>query len=817
MRTFWTAAAAVVMTALLLSACRSAPPVVPPPPPPRTYGVVELAGQAWAYRGDSAPAVSGTGSSAQRGDYVLENELAIFVVAAADRLEGGSPAGNLIDAAFQRGEDQMRLLVPLLGPGEGMHPVYESVRVEEEGGLHERAVVVAEGGLPDRPGVEVVTTYTLEPADERLVIKTTVRNETESMLARFGLRDMLYHGRTFRYVPGPGLFPTGRDSTSRWMAFFRDGYCWGLGTDPPDHVEGSHTPGFSVLRYRTVDIPPGEERSFTRRLLAGVGGPLTVWKAWEQQEDERTSRLVFELADEAGGAAVAEAFVEVEPQDGRPPFAISTDREGRAVAEVPAGRYQAMVWKPGRPVQRPFSFSAMAGSVHRFPLALQPATSLSVRLLDGTGEEAEAVYGRLHLSGRDLEGFAGRGPAFQRWPWLPQALVRPTEHGRLPVTTGRTSAGTVTAFRGPLHAVASTRVPSTGGQDLSLSAALERVIEPGDYVAVDFRQHSGVSPDCALTLAERAVLNVCEGLQGAVVSDPVLHDIAEGVLPEGAGALIPAFRWEWPGAGAFTVIPLEQVDAGIPARFVEAARISTSPDDVLETVRQFFRGAIVQIDKPLDPRSGVLALHGVLPGREFHLLEVLSGGDVASARRVMHRWFDLLNEGRRVVAVAGSGSVGLHPPVAGQGRTFIHCPDPDEHGAVLSAIERLRRSPNAFITNGPFLEVTLNGEPIGSTQTVPPGRVRMDLRVRAAPWVDLAWGRVFRNGELVREFPIEPSRRVLRSERTFEFEVTGDCWFVVQVTGEEPMDTVYAGPQAPTPFALTNPFWVEVAPQEDET
>jgi hypothetical protein len=343
-----------------------------------------------------------------------------------------------------------------------------------------------------------------------------------------------------------------------------------------------------------------------------------------------------------------------------------------------------------------------------------------------------------------------------------------------------------------------------------LRATLEQIVDPDDYAAIDFRQRSDVSPDCALTLPERALLNACEGLDGAILSDPVVQRIRETALPEGTGALVPAYRWERPGAGAFTFIPSRQ-DAALADRFVEAAGASTSPGDILETARQFFPDALLQVDTPLDPRFGVLALHGELPRRSFQMLEVLSGGDIESANRVMSHWFELLNEGRKVVATAGSGSVGLHPPLAGQARTFVHCPDKEGPDTIREAVARLPRSPNAFVTNGPFLDVSLNGQPIGSTQTVSPGRVRVEVRVRAAPWVDVTWGRVYCNGELVKEFPVEPSRKVLRSERTFEFAVTEDCWFVVQVVGDRPLSPVYGGTEAPTPFALTNPMWVQVA------
>ncbi|MFO7955557.1 MAG: CehA/McbA family metallohydrolase [Candidatus Brocadiia bacterium] len=805
---------AIIVLALaltLLSGCGSGQEEPAPQAPLQAYGVVELAGKTKAYRASTGPMLPGPGAAAQAGDCVLENSLGVFVVAGPDHIEEGCPAGNLIDAAFQRGPDYMRLLTPLLGPGEGVHPVYRDVRVQAEGGLDEQAVVAAEGFLPGRPGVRVVTEYTLRPGEERLTITTTVENNTDSMLGRFGFRDLLCHGRTFRYVPGPGLFPTGRESTSRWMAFFGERYCWGLGTEALTRIEGSHGPGSSLLEYATVDIPPGEKRSFTRRLMVGVGGPLAVWKTWEAQEGESTSRLTVCVTDGQSVDPVADATVQLAPEDGRPAIVMLTDEEGTAVAELPSGRYGVVVSKPGRSPLGPVSISCVADAAHRFPVTLSPATTLSVRLLGDSGEEATPVFGRLRLAEPGRNANPARGPAYPEWPWLPAVPVRPTEAARVPV--GGSRARTLVGYRGPLNAIAGAPIPAADGRTVPLRATLQQVVDPGTYVAVDFRQHSDVSPDCALTLPERALLNACEGLDGAILSDPALQRIRETALPDGSGALMPAYRWERPGGGAFTFISPRQDDAMV-GRFVEAASASTSAGDILETARQFFPDALLQVDMPLDPRSGVLALHGELPRQSFHMLDVLSGGEVESANRVMNHWFEVLNEGRRVVATGGSGSVGLHEPLAGQARTFVHCPEGDTPDAIRDAVAQLPRSPNAFVTNGPFLDVSLNEQPIGSTQTIPPGRVQMDVRVRAAPWVDVTWGRVYCNGELVKEFPVEPSRKVMRSERTFEFEVTEDCWFVVQVVGDRPLSPVYGGTEAPTPFALTNPMWVEVSDDE---
>ncbi|MHC5034617.1 MAG: CehA/McbA family metallohydrolase, partial [Planctomycetota bacterium] len=198
---------------------------------------------------------------------------------------------------------------------------------------------------------------------------------------------------------------------------------------------------------------------------------------------------------------------------------------------------------------------------------------------------------------------------------------------------------------------------------------------------------------------------------------------------------------------------------------------------------------------------------------EVDALEVLSGRDVAAADGVLTWWFDLLNSGRQVVATGGSGSRTAVGVEGGSARTFVHCAAGDAKAAaaeIAAAVRRLKRVPNAFVTNGPFVEVTLNGRPIGSLQSVEDDKVRMELRVRAPLWIDVSKATVYCNGHIAEEVEIPEPTKPLRCDRVLGLEVPGDCWFVVVVEGERPLVPAYCGgSSAPTPFAVTNPFWVD--------
>jgi hypothetical protein len=706
----------------------------------------------------------------------------------------------------------MRCLWQLLGSGDLARPVHTDVWIESSGGEDEESVVVAEGSLPGYPDLEVRTTCRLSPGSRALEIETKVENTGQDMLSLFEFRDILCHGRTLRYCPGVGMFPGGRKGTARWMAFFWEGEAWGILAAGLNPFEVSYSAGDCELHYGTVDIPPGELRAYPRRLLAGMRGPEDVWRAAYPAEDGKLSRLEVSLSEEETGRPARAAILEFAPEIGGSCFAVLTGADGRAVLELPTGCYRVTARTPGRMPFGPARVSLAAGHTHvlSFPLSSRAEAAVSASL-GGDDSRPLRARARAYETGRPTAE-VWPGPAFPFADWRPFALVDGLAEAVLPLAPrGRTvpCVYLVAVSRGPLHTCATGRVPAVEGRTLGLPAALERVVDPGQYVAVDFRQHTASSPDCALSVGERVLLNDCEGLDGAVVSDPVWPDRPLAGPPGGECALVGAYRLEWPGIGSFTILPRGS-DRGDLRELLAAVCAEPSGLDILETTRQLLPDAIVQVNTPLDSRTGFFAAEERAEDADFDLLEILSGGDVAAARRLLPRWFSMLNSGRRAAVTGGSGSRGFLGEQAGLARTFLRCP-----GDVLSAerlteaIFSLPEEPDAFVTNGPLLDVHLNGRNIGSVQTVGEERARLELRVSAAPWVDVSWGRIYCNGEVVKEFPILPSDRPLRADRTIEVQVPADCWFVVEVQGDSPMAPVYGAEDAPRPWAVTNPFWVD--------
>lgn len=787
--------------------------------------LIDLAAQSYAGPvSELAFLPSGPGAEGRIGDLLLENANVRFVVAAADHAGPGYPAGNVIDAAVQGGEDRMRLLAPMLGSGPTRRPAYESVRVESAGGLHVPAIVVAEGRLIGSPQVKVRTSYSLPPDSVSLEISTRVENGTGASLDQFVFSDSLCHGRTLRFVPQPRRVAGRMQATAGWLSFFWGDRSWGVLCMPGTTMDVVHDLGLAQmeLRYGQADILPGESRSYRRFLMAAAGGPEKVWQVAYPTPENMLSHLAFQLNEEGTDQPVPGAQIVVAPDDRRSPVLLVTGSSGRVELDLRAGRYAAAALAPGRPPVPAVPVTCGAGQSHVVSMYLSARAQATVLVKAKIGEFATPADARLTCYSSADQPMPFPFPLDFPVPGESGVALASAMHGALvpltPFSPQLPGSSVIVVSKGPLFGSLSLPVAAAAGMTASFEPALERAVDAGAYLAVDLRQYTDASPDCSLTLDERALSDSCEGLQAAVVSDPVLRTVLAGAPSQGECLLMPGCRLALDGQGSFSFYPVEEAP-GQHTDIWALAKPDRPAAQVLKDIRERFPKAIIQVDSPLDQQAGYFALAGFEPGLhvpalvDFDAVEVLSGRDVAGARKALACWFYLLNSGRKVMATGGSGSRATFWETAGCARTFIRCP---KEGAVATAdevkaaIARLKTTPDAFVTNGPFIEATLNDKPFGSLQTVRDGQARLQLRVSAPLCVDVAKATVYRDGEAVQEIPIPETTTPLRCDRVVMLEARRDCWFVVVVEGRKPMSAVYSGgPAAPTPFAVTNPFYVD--------
>jgi Tol biopolymer transport system component len=152
-------------------------------------------------------------------------------------------------------------------------------------------------------------------------------------------------------------------------------------------------------------------------------------------------------------------------------------------------------------------------------------------------------------------------------------------------------------------------------------------------------------------------------------------------------------------------------------------------------------------------------------------IEIVSFADHQATASV---WYRLLNLGFRLPAAGGTDAMAnyatLRGPV-GMNRVFAAVPDgPLDSGAWLEALRQGR----TFATNGPLLDFSLAGQPIGSSLQLERAQpVAFTARLRSIVPVDHA--QIVCNGRLARELTLNAGRDALTVSGTLPLSTSGWC------------------------------------------
>jgi TolB protein len=175
----------------------------------------------------------------------------------------------------------------------------------------------------------------------------------------------------------------------------------------------------------------------------------------------------------------------------------------------------------------------------------------------------------------------------------------------------------------------------------------------------------------------------------------------------------------------------------------------------------------------------------------------------AASRGSFVPWYAALNNGLRVAAIGGEDSItNLHiSRLVGCVRTYVYLGDKPLTPAAWWEAARAGRS---FVTTGPLVELTVEGERPGGTVSLPAnGRVDVSVRVRSI--TPLQRVQLVVNGESLQEIPLDLTRTKVDWSGSVSMPRSG--WVHVRAEGlpaeRAPLDAVYAQ-------AFTNPVWIRV-------
>ncbi len=174
----------------------------------------------------------------------------------------------------------------------------------------------------------------------------------------------------------------------------------------------------------------------------------------------------------------------------------------------------------------------------------------------------------------------------------------------------------------------------------------------------------------------------------------------------------------------------------------------------------------------------------------------------AAGRAGFFPLYALWNNGLKVTAVGGEDSISnLHTSkLVGSERTYVFT---GGRGLDMQAWLEGMRAGRAFVTNGPLVELSVNGVSPGDTVNVAAQGGTVGVKVGVRSIVPLQKVTLYFNGRPVEDIPLTADRRSADFSKTLPVATSG--WYHVRAEGAPadrfPLDTAY-------PQGFTNPVWV---------
>jgi len=155
---------------------------------------------------------------------------------------------------------------------------------------------------------------------------------------------------------------------------------------------------------------------------------------------------------------------------------------------------------------------------------------------------------------------------------------------------------------------------------------------------------------------------------------------------------------------------------------------------------------------------------------------------------------------------AAAGSDWPYMSLPGSVRTYVQLEDeftPDAWNQGL-------KSGRSYVSNGPMMDFSVDGQPIGSTINAQKGQtVKVKGRGYILPsWDKLQYASIIVNGDVVKEIKLEKGQEEVKLE--FDLKIDESSWVAFIVSGEKTQDIVFQTPYTKQIQAHTSPIYVLV-------
>jgi len=629
--------------------------------------------------------------------------------------------------------------------------------------------------------------------------------------------------------------------------------------------------GFVAVSHGWVDLAPGSSLTLAHNFTVAAD-TLQAEATRRVAQGESLASVSGQVVDAAGGSGIEGVRVHFVNSTMDPALIAGftyTDSEGNFTAQVPpgdwdvyavargvpehvdlpdgAGRYApyanpelnegvlAVLRGESSPPSRPMATgratpaaqqvtASVDAAVEDLLFSMEPAGRLEVTVHDDNGRLLPAVIEVDYASGSTV---APNVPAELRkaiglptsttdaaWLWTGDGSAS------IPLVPGSYDITVQHSFRHERSVVEGVEV--VAGEVASLAPVLVETVPLDGWMSMDSHLHGSPSNDGKLGMEDRLIACAATGVQIPVTTD---HDrmvdyrpLATALGLDSRMVVIPGVEVSPVLRGHHNLFPVEpnlSLPNGGTFEWWEGIVDTTQFHSLVRD-----SGEEYSLNQANHPRSGLFDFAGldsetVTPARpdfwswDFDLFELMNGKRVDAWVEVRDDWFGMLNAGQRNVPTGVSDSHSRRSS-CGYGRTDVYLGTDDPAAVTPQLLTDALRAGHVVVAGGLTMRVSASNA--GSSwlpgDIVESASANFSVRVLGPTWLVPGTLRLYKNGEVVQEFPFpETSTDGVWLEQDLSVSTEEDAWFVLEAQGDESLGGIWGSSVA---YAVSNAFLFDV-------
>ncbi|MEE2912394.1 MAG: CehA/McbA family metallohydrolase [Planctomycetota bacterium] len=461
-----------------------------------------------------------------------------------------------------------------------------------------------------------------------------------------------------------------------------------------------------------------------------------------------------------------------------------------------------------------------------------PHGVLTFKIVDSEDNPIPARLTFMDTEGSNRSLFPNPDAAPSKLALRKHAVYTLDGHGSITVPVGKWD---VMASHGIEWSIDTTHFNIVEGETYEWNARLEHEIDTSGWISGDFHLHTlTYSGHGDSNMNERIISIVGEGVEFAVATDHNHNTDYQPIIDQlGANKHLTAVVGNEVSAryGHLNAFPLD-ANAAVVDQSKEASDLFSQ---IRAEKNAYGVVPIIQINHPRWENIDYFGKRGLDPvtgeskddrwSWDFDCIEVLNENEGwgfndaeitdlnvrRSKHSVLRDWYNMLNAGRSISAVGNSDSHAVISCIAGIPRNYVFTGNDDASNVSPTAVANAIRTGRMSTTTGPFIRMTVNGHPMGSTISISDPVVDVYIDAQAASWIDLDTIRIIQNGEEVAKVESEFEQQgVTHFRPRIRIASPRDCWIIAIAEGDQEMTPYLADKSRPIyPLAIANPVYVD--------